>query len=216
LKRARLRAARLIVTVFVLTSSALAQTGWWRTYGGANDEDAFSVQQTSDSGYVVAGYTGSFGAFDGDVYLIKTDASGDTLWTRRYGGSDYDWGYAVQQTSDGGYIVTGLTASFGAGGWDIYLIKTDANGNAGVEEPSTPQLTGARTAFRVQPNPFSSFAAVPGHEAERFILSDISGRRVGICNGSRIGEGLPPGVYFLSPVRPVTPHTRLSRIVKGG
>jgi hypothetical protein len=57
---------------------------------------------------------------------------------------------------------------------------------------------------------------VPGHETERFVLSDISGRKVGICNGNRIGEGLPPGVYFLSPIaKPDIPHTRPLRIVKG-
>jgi hypothetical protein len=69
-----------------------------------------------------------------------------------------------------------------------------------VEEPSTHQVTNSQTEFRVEPNPFSALAAVPGHETERFILSDISGREVAICNGDRIGQGFPPGVYFLSSV----------------
>jgi hypothetical protein len=200
--------------VYLIKTDTAGDTLWTRTYGGPNDDYSYSVHQTSDGGYIILGRTWSYGA-GCDVYLIKTDASGDTLWTRTCGGTYDDWGYSVQQTSDSGYIIAGYTQSFGAGSYDVYLIKTDANGNVAVEEPPTPQLADSRTALRVQPNPFSSFAAVPRHETERFVLSDISGRMVGICNGNRIGEGLPPGVYFLSPVKPAVPHSRPLRIVKG-
>jgi hypothetical protein len=201
--------------VCLIKTNASGDTLWTRTYGGPNPDWGNSVQQTSEGGYIIAGFTYSFGAGNYDVYLIKTNSSGDTLWIRTYGATSGDYGNSVQQTSDGGYVITGRTNSFGAGSWDVYLVKTDANGNA-VEEPSTPQLPNSRTALRVQPNPFSSFAAVPGHKTERFILSDISGRKVAICNGNRIGEGLPPGVYFLSPAaKPVTPYNHLRRIVKG-
>ena len=216
MRRARLWAAQLTVTIIVLASPALAQTSWWRTYGGTDDDRGYSVQQTTDGGYVVAGYTRSFGAGYDDVYLIKTDAAGDTLWTRTLGDADYDEGSSVQQTSDSGYVIAGGTYSFGAGDDDVYLIKTDASGNVAVEEPSTPRLARVRAAFRVQPNPFSAFAVVRGHEAESFTLSDVSGRKVGVCKGDRIGEGLPPGVYFLSPVKPAIPRVRPLRIVKGG
>jgi hypothetical protein len=200
--------------VYLIKTSVSGDTVWTRTYGGTGDDGGLSVRQASDGGYIIAGFTEPFGAGNLDVYLIKTDASGDTLWTKTYGGTNNDYGSSVQQTSDGGYIIAGYTESFGAGNLDVYLIKTDANGNVAVEEPPTPQLADSRTALRVQPNPFSSFAAVPGHEAERFVLSDVSGRMVGICNGDRIGEGLAPGVYFLSPVKLATPCTRPLRIVK--
>jgi len=104
-------------------------TLWTRTYGGVNVDYGLSVQQTSDGGYIVAGYTRSFGEEGTDVYLIKTDANGDTIWTKTYGGARDDIGYSVQQTCDDGYVITGYTKSFGAGGPDIYLIKTNATGD---------------------------------------------------------------------------------------
>jgi len=102
---------------------------WSRTYGGSSWDEGNSVQQTTDGGYIVAGYTWSFGEGDGDVYLIKTNSTGDTLWSRTYGGSSNDEGYSVQQTTDGGYIVAGCTNSFGAGIYDVYLIKTNSTGD---------------------------------------------------------------------------------------
>ncbi|MBU0763246.1 MAG: hypothetical protein KJ607_00260, partial [Bacteroidetes bacterium] len=119
--------------VFLIKTNASGDIVWERSYGGSVGELAFSVQQTSDGGYVVAGYTYSFGAGGSDVYLIRTDAVGDTLWTKAYGGASTDIGYSVQQTSDGGFVVTGETSSFGTTGINIYLIKTDANGNSGED-----------------------------------------------------------------------------------
>jgi hypothetical protein len=122
----------VLLSAIGLSSMASAQTNWERTYGGQNDEAGYSVQQTSDGGYIIAGYTYSYGAGGRDVYLIRTDAEGDTLWTRTYGGLERDEGFSVQQTIDGGYIVAGRTWSFGAGAPEssnVYLIKTDAQGD---------------------------------------------------------------------------------------
>jgi hypothetical protein len=115
---------------YVIKTDASGLAMWTRTYGGPDGEYGSSIQQTSDGGYAIAGLTVSFGAGGGDVYLIKTDASGDTLWTRTYGGTDADVGNSVQQTSDGCYIVAGSTKSFGAGGADVYLIKANISGDA--------------------------------------------------------------------------------------
>ena len=115
--------------VWLIKTDAFGVTIWTRSIGGNNDDGCWSVEQTLDSGYVMTGFTRSYGAGFNDVYLIKTDANGDTIWTRAYGGRDEDQGNSVQQTFDGGYIVAGFTYSFGAGGEDAYLIKTDANGD---------------------------------------------------------------------------------------
>jgi hypothetical protein len=110
--------------VYLIKTNSAGDTLWTRTYGGGEDDVGYSVQQTTDGGYVIAGYTNSFGAGNSDVYLIKTDASGDTLWTRTYGSNNNDYGYSVQQTEDGGYVIAGYTRFYS----DVYLIKTDSLG----------------------------------------------------------------------------------------
>ena len=92
-------------------SAAIAQqpgdTLWTRIYGGDERDYGSSIQQTTDGGYIIVGRTVSFSAGGFDVWLLKTDANGDTLWTHAYGWSGQDGGNSVQQTTDGGYIITG-------------------------------------------------------------------------------------------------------------
>ena len=105
---------------------------WDKTFGRLGSDDAYSVQQTSDGGYIVAGDIYSYGAYGAgvsDFWLVKTDANGNKEWDKTFGGSNNDYARSVQQTSDGGYIVVGSTSSYGVGGNDSWLIKTDANGN---------------------------------------------------------------------------------------
>ncbi len=194
--------------IFLIKTNPSGDTLWTKNFGGADDDYGESVQQTSDGGYFLTGVSGYLGA-DAQVFLVRTNASGDSLWTRTYGGTSAEYGESGRQTSDGGYIVTGYTGSYGNGD-QVYLIKTDANGNVGTErgqEVEGPRVQG----FKITPNPFISFASVPGHKAERFSLYDVSGRKVGTYKGDRIGEGLAPGVYFL---RPESREARPLRIVK--
>jgi hypothetical protein len=102
---------------------------WAKIYEGKSDDESYSVQQTNDGGFIMAGWTNSFGSGGWDFLLIKTDASGNIQWAKTYEGEGDELAYSVQQTSDGGFLVTGYTSSFGSGGWDFLLIKTDASGN---------------------------------------------------------------------------------------
>jgi|GEM_PF-1128320 len=104
----------------------LANT-WAKTFGSG---PARSVQQTTDKGYIIAGTTSAFGAGGSDIYLIKIDSNGTLQWSKTFGGSSDDFAESVQQTTDGGYIIAGSTTSFGAGTWDVYIIKTDSSGTA--------------------------------------------------------------------------------------
>ena len=111
--------------VYLLKIDNTGATQWTKTYGGTNDDEGYSVQQTSDDGYIIVGYTEIYDvcwsrSYNGigakDVYLLKVDNTGATQWTKTYGGSSDDIGNSVQQTLDGGYIIVGSTESYGAGG----------------------------------------------------------------------------------------------------
>jgi hypothetical protein len=88
---------------------------WNKTYGGLGDDRAYSMIQTKDGGYALAGYTHSSGAGKDDFWLIKVDPLGKTQWSRTYGGNETDDAYSVVQTRDGGYALAGVSTSFGAG-----------------------------------------------------------------------------------------------------
>ena len=101
---------------------------WNRTFGGDSIDSLYSFQQTIDGGYILCGDTRSFGTGSSDFWLVKTDNNGIELWNRTFGGANYDRAYSVQHTSDGGYILTGMTRSFSANHFDFLLVKTDSNG----------------------------------------------------------------------------------------
>lgn len=104
-------------------------TIWTKTYGGENDDFIHCVQQTSDNGFIFVGGTYSFGIGGIDIWLIRTDFNGDTIWTKTYGTVSTDYGNSVKETSDGGFVLTGRTMDFSMGSPAIYLVRTDSNGD---------------------------------------------------------------------------------------
>ena len=115
--------------VYVVKLDANGNLQWTKTIGGENEDLGFSLIQTADGGYGIAGFTRSFGAGEADVYVVKLDANGNLQWTRTIGGKKLEVGVSLIQTSDGGYAIAGFTRSFGAGGLDVYVVKLDAKGN---------------------------------------------------------------------------------------
>lgn len=128
----RLSKASFAVAAALFFSTSLfgqrPDTLWTKIYASPGPDVAYSVIETSDAYYLTAGYTG-FGAGGQDGWLLKLNNSGDTLWSKPWGGTGYDGLHAVIEASDGGYLLVGFTESFGAGGKDVYLIKTDSDGN---------------------------------------------------------------------------------------
>ncbi|MGB3340756.1 MAG: hypothetical protein WBB37_04665 [bacterium] len=114
--------------MYLIKVDAAGNLEWDKTYGGVNDETGWSVIETPDHGYAIAGHTYSFGSGSADVYLVRTDALGDTLWTRTYGGDEYDYSYSLCKTPDNGFVLAGTSSSFGQGD-EVYIIKTDSLGN---------------------------------------------------------------------------------------
>jgi len=116
-------------------------TAWIRTYGGTGSDEARHMKKTADGGFVMTGWTNSYGVGQYDLIVIKISSNGTLEWARTLGGGSYDLGWMAIQTADGGYAVTGATASYGAGNYDFAVVRMDANGNypacVGTCSPST-------------------------------------------------------------------------------
>ena len=124
----------MLISIFCLHPATASLYGgelaeeWNRTYGGRYGDGAWSVQETGDGGYILVGNTATRGE-GSDLWLIRTDPDGNSLWSRIVGGSGEDVGYFVRETSDSGYIIAGSTNSFGMGEERLWLIRMDGNGS---------------------------------------------------------------------------------------
>lgn len=114
--------------LWLIKTNASGNKVWDKIYGGEDDDFGYSVAQCRDSGYIITGSSRSYNNNE-DIGLIKTDALGNKIWDKNFGGTDQDIGYSVAVCSDDGYIITGRTESYGAGWCDAWLIKTDSFGN---------------------------------------------------------------------------------------
>lgn len=115
--------------MYLLKTDSMGQKKFEVSFGNYNNDIGKSVIQLIDSSYVIVGYTNSTGFGGYDIFIVKADKTGTLLWQKTIGGSDWDFAYSLQQTTDGGFIIAGTTYSNGYGGADGYVIKTDPNGN---------------------------------------------------------------------------------------
>lgn len=115
---------------WIVKTNANGDSLWSRVFIGRDGDECEYVSEASDGGYILAGWTWSFGAGKSDFWLIKINANGDSLWSRTFGGKSYDKLYSAIETSDGGYILAGSTCSFAKEHRDFWIVKTDAYGDS--------------------------------------------------------------------------------------
>jgi len=120
--------------IYLVKTDSEGNKEWSKHFSTPLDEDAYSLELTSDGGYIIFGTTENHGAMSLDFYLLKTDSLGNKEWEQTFGGSGDEVGKSVKQTTDGGFILSGFTNSFGSGNSDFYVVKTDASGNKEWEQ----------------------------------------------------------------------------------
>jgi uncharacterized delta-60 repeat protein len=161
---------------------------WQKTYGGDHDDRALSIVATTDGGYAVAGATESFGAGSSDIWVLKLHVDGTIAWQKTYGGDSYEAAYAMQRTSDGGYVAAGWTSSFGVGYGDIWVLKLNADGS--VAWQNTYGDTDMDVASTIQQTFDGGYilacrSYVPGEEGRDFVILRLD------ANGhTRDGSGM--------------------------
>ncbi|HDY88954.1 MAG TPA: T9SS type A sorting domain-containing protein [bacterium] len=145
---------------WIVKTDSIGNVLWAKTYGGAAFDLFEKIIADTDGNLIALGQTESFGAGLSDIFLVKTDSAGNLLWAMTYGGADDDIARSLQQLSDGGFHISGYTRSFGAGGWDLYFINTDANGNSGCNESvATPAVLTFNPAI-ISPVPLTTSGGV--------------------------------------------------------
>lgn len=168
----------LLLAIFGL-SFVNAQVTFQKTFGSPNEDGGYYVQQTTDGGYIVVGYTTNFPIAGSakDVFLIKTDSNGDIQWSRSYGGTYDQIATCVQQTIDEGYIISGYDNS-GTTTRGGFLIKTNSNGDT----IWTKSFDGVYTRFNsvIQTNDGCYIVAASSYpnDSPYLVKTDINGNLI--------------------------------------
>ena len=113
----------LSTDLLILKLDSLGEVIWTKTRGGSNVDSGMEIIATSDNHLAIIGYTNSFGNGGYDVYFLKMDFNGSVVQSRTYGGADWDLGYSIAETTDGGFVLTGETYSSSAGSNDAFVLK---------------------------------------------------------------------------------------------
>jgi len=187
--------------VYIVKTDSLGNMIWDNNINIGAYDYTFSVRPTTDNGYIICGFTGTVSNAVRDLLIIKTDANGDTLWTRVYGGNDWEYGFCIRQISDGDYVAVGYTESFGAGQNDLWLLKL------GYPTGIASRTSDHKSCINVFPNPFSQTTTIKLNRAYKEIkIYNVLGKLVkdfpcsaGITwNGSdNSNRDLECGIYFI-------------------
>ena len=194
--------------MYLVKVDANGVSQWAQTYGGADYENAEAVIQSSDGGYVLVGSSFTYATGENDLYIVKTNGTGDLEWQKNYGSVYYDVGYDVVQASDGGFVVAGYYTQAATFYSDVYLLK-DMGGPTSIETNSAQYSE----LISVAPNPFKEKTTltirVDSRDAGNMVyldLFDALGRTIsnielfaetpGFVNIVIEREKLPQGLYF--------------------
>jgi len=172
---------------------------WAKTFGGTDYDGVWSISKTSDGGYIVVGYTESFGVGGGDFLVIKLNSSSNIEWAKTFGGTGLDWAYSICQTSDGGYIVAGLTDSFGAGRKDFLVLKIELDGSMTPDCPwysANPTIT-SPTLSTTSPNLLVTSPSISSSHISPTVTSPNL-LSTTICSSVEVEEftTMSPSIYF--------------------
>jgi hypothetical protein len=187
LRRDKKRIILAGIFLFVLCAFLTLDAQWARTYGGTDFDRAFLIQQTSDGGYIAAGYTASAGAGVSDFWVLKLSLAGVIEWQYAYGGSGGDVAYAIQETSDEGYIAAGYTDSFGNGGSDFLQLKLLPDGGI---DPAC-ELVGSSSATVQNSSSFTIYTSLPAQVTSSEPQSTEISAQETIANSNLLCEARP-------------------------
>ena len=191
--------------VYILKIDSIGVLEWQKTYGSTSPDEGYYITTTNDGNYAIVGFKWTFNIGEYDTYLLKINPNGDTLWTKTYGGPDDEEGYALLQASDDCFIIVGITESFGAGGYDVYLIKTEPDVGIKESEKGIHKYM-AEIQLNIAPNPFTTITriellGVRKNSKNNLTIYDSAGRLVKSVkletSTYELGADLLPGIYFL-------------------
>lgn len=197
---------------YLLKTNANGEQLWDKTFGGDQDDRAFTMTETADGGFIIGGYTASFNAGFFDFYLVKTNSGGDTIWTKTCGGNWQEEIYDIKETSDGGYAAVGYTNSFDAGGNpNIYFVKTDVNGSLTGTDDEEEFVPANYELMQNYPNPFNPVTriqyTIKRYQFVQLKIYDVLGNDI----ATLVNEFKPAGHYKTE----FNAETRINNIASG-
>ena len=120
--------AAVLMAIYIPTALYAQPTGYVATFGSFFDDAAYTVAATPDNGTVIGGYIRTYWAGDRDFFIAKLNAVGFPLWQCTFGGPGDEDVQSIKATTDGGLVVDGYTTTFGAGEYDMWIMKFSSEG----------------------------------------------------------------------------------------